>query len=416
MKTFNSAWLRVAAVLACAMLCLGASAQTRDDSLWTAVQAEQGAVLKTLERLVGIETGSGDVQGLTDLGALLESELKALGATVTRHRSAGPVAADNIVGRIEGSGGRRLMLMAHMDTVYERGTLARAPFKVEGARAYGPGIADDKGGIAVILHTLKLLKQRGWRDYGAITVLFNTDEERGSNGSRELIQRTAAEHDTVLSFEPTTMPREMMTLATSGIASVYVQIKGRAAHAGANPEAGVNALVEASDLVLRTLDLDDKARGLRFNWTIGKGGGVANVIPEEASLEANVRYGRAEDLEATLKLLDERVAKKRLPDAQIKVTVLRGRPAFVADAQGRKLVDKAVAIYQEVGGELGVVPLTGGGTDAAYAALAGKPVVEGLGLPGFGYHSNSAEYVDADAIPRRLYLAMRMLMDVAQGK
>jgi len=416
MKTFHRAWPRLAAVLACAMLCLGASAQTRDDSLWTAVQAEQGAVLKTLERLVGIETGSGDAQGLTDLGALLESELKALGAAVTRHRSAGPVAADNIVGRIEGSGGRHLMLMAHMDTVYERGTLARAPFKVEGARAYGPGIADDKGGIAVILHTLKLLKQRGWRDYGAITVLFNTDEERGSNGSRELIQRTAAEHDTVLSFEPTTMPREVMTLATSGIASVYVQIKGRAAHAGANPEAGVNALVEASDLVLRTLDLDDKARGLRFNWTIGKGGGVANVIPEEASLEANVRYGRAEDLEATLKLLDERVAKKRLPDAQIKVTVLRGRPAFVADAQGRRLVDKAVAIYREVGGELGVVPLTGGGTDAAYAALAGKPVVEGLGLPGFGYHSNSAEYVDADAIPRRLYLAMRMLMDVAQGK
>lgn len=416
MKELLLAMPRLAAWLAAATLCLGASAQARDEALWSAAQAEQPAVLKTLERLVTIETGSGDAQGLMELGTLIEAELKSLGASVTRHRSAGPVAADNIVGRIEGGGGRRLMLMAHMDTVYERGTLARAPFRVEGSRAYGPGIADDKGGIAMILHTLKLLQQRGWRDYGVITVLFNTDEERGSNGSRELIQRTAAEHDTVLSFEPTGTPRETLTLATSGIASVYVQIKGRAAHAGANPEAGVNALVEASDLVLRTLDLDDKARGLRFNWTIGKGGNVSNIIPEEANLEANVRYARLEDLEATLKVLDERIAKKRLPEAQLKVTVLRGRPAFVADAQGRKLVDKAVAIYREVGGELGVVPLTGGGTDAAYAALAGKPVIESLGLPGFGYHSNSAEYVDAEAIPRRLYLALRMVMDVAQGK
>lgn len=405
-------------VALCAGLAIAAAspAQTRDEALWAAATAEQAALLKTLERVVTIETGSGDAQGLNELGNLLETELRALGATVTRSRSVGPVAADNIVARIEGRGGRKLMLMAHMDTVYERGTLARAPFKVEAGKAYGPGIADDKGGIAVILHTLRLLQQRGFRDYGAITVLFNTDEERGSAGSRDLIRRVAGEHDAVLSFEPTGTPREGLTLATSGIAAVHVQVKGRAAHAGANPEAGVNALVEASDIVLRTLDLDDKARGLRFNWTIGKGGAVSNIIPEEASLEANVRYGKPEDLDAALKVLDDRLAKKRLAESEIKVNVLRGRPAFVADAEGRRMVDKAVAIYKEVGGELAVVPLTGGGTDAAYAAQSGKPVIESLGLPGFGYHSNSAEYVAVDAIPRRLYLGVRMVMDLAQGK
>ena len=93
-----------------------------------------------------------------------------------------------------------------------------------------------------------------------------------------------------------------------------------------------------------------------------------------------------------------------------------GRPAFAADEVGKKMVEKAIGIYKEVGGDLIVVPTSGGGTDAAYAALGGKPVIESLGLPGFGYHSNQAEYVMIDAIPRRLYLAARMIMDLSQGK
>ena len=100
----------------------------------------------------------------------------------------------------------------------------------------------------------------------------------------------------------------------------------------------------------------------------------------------------------------------------MQVSVTRGRPAFNAGVEGRKLVDKAIAIYQEVGADLAIIDRTGGGTDAAYAALSGKPVIESLGLPGFGYHSNLAEYVMIDAIPRRLYLATRMIMDLGQGK
>jgi glutamate carboxypeptidase len=175
--------------------------------------------------------------------------------------------------------------------------------------------------------------------------------------------------------------------------------------------------VEASDVVSRTLDLDDKARALRFNWTIVKSGGVPNIIPDEAYLEANIRYALKADLEVLLKTLEDRILnRKKLAKSDIKITVDFGRPAFAADAASKQLVDKAVAIYKEVGGDVGVVPTSGGGTDAAYAALGGKPVIESLGLPGFGYHSNQAEYVMIDAIPRRLYLASRMIMDLGQGK
>lgn len=388
----------------------------KDESLLAAATAEQPAVVKTLERLVNIETGTGNAEGIAAMGELLEAELKALGATVTRHKAVSPAIGDNIVGRIEGKGGKRLMLMAHMDTVYVKGTLAKAPFRIDGNRAFGPGIADDKSGLAVILHTLGLLKTRGFQDYASITVLFNTDEERGSVGSRELIRSLARQQDFVLSFEPSYALREMLVLGTSGTAGVEVRIKGRASHAGVAPEMGVNALTEAADLILRTQHIDDAKAGLRFNWTLGRGGSVGNIIPDEAVISADVRYVRPADLEAALAKLNEAVARKRLPDAQLEVNVRRGMPAFNAGVEGRKLVDKAIAIYKEVGSELVTLERTGGGTDAAWAAQDGTPVIEGLGLPGFGYHSNQAEYVLIDAIPRRLYLASRMIMDLAQGK
>ena len=389
---------------------------TRDESLFSAATVEQAAVLKTLERLVTIETGTGDVVGMAAMASFLEAELKNLGATVTRRKAEAGVVGDNIVGRIEGKGKRSIMLMAHMDTVYVRGTLEKAPFRIDGNRAFGPGIADAKGGIAVILHTLKLLKARGFNDFATITILFNTDEERGSMGSRDLIQELAKQSDAVLSFEPNLALREMLVLATSGIATVRVKFVGKAAHSGANPEAGVNAMVEAADFMLRNLDIDNKDKAFRFNWTVGSMGTVPNIIPDSTSVDANIRYIKPEDLNAAVKLLEERAIKPRLAGSQISVQLIMGRPAFNANLESRRLVDKALAIYKEAGSDMVIIPSTGGGTDAAYAGLDGKPVVEGLGLPGFGYHSNQAEYVMVDAIPRRLYLASRMVMDLSQGK
>jgi glutamate carboxypeptidase len=394
----------------------GNSFAQKNEALLAIATAEQPAVVKTLERLVNIETGTADAPGLAAMGSFLDTELKALGATVTRSKAAEGVVADNIVGRFEGKGSRKIMLMAHMDTVYARGTLEKAPFRIEGNRAFGPGIADAKGGIAVILHTLKLLKTQGFNDYSTITVLFNTDEERGSLGSKDLIRSLAKEHDAILSFEPNLALRESMILATSGGASVRATFKGKAAHSGVNPEAGVNAMVEAADFILRTLDLDNQSKAFRFNWTVGTGGKTHNIIPDEAVIEANLRYSNPEHLSEAMKVLEERAAKPRLEGSQINVKLNMGRPAFNAGVEGRRLVDKAIAIYKDVGPEMVILPITGGGTDAAYAAMDGKPVLEGLGLPGFGYHSTQAEYVLIDSIPRRLYLASRLVMDLAQGK
>ncbi len=388
-----------------------------DAGLMQAAQAEQAAVMATLERLVNIETGTGNAEGLATMAQVLERELRAVGATVTRHKPEGSVVGDNLVARIPGKGATRLLLIAHMDTVYVKGTLARRPFHVAGGRAYGPGIADDKGGIAVILHALRLLKARGVTDHGPITVLFNSDEERGSFGSRALIQRLASEADAVLSFEPTSVQAESVLLGTSGIVYYRVAVQGAPAHAGGNPEMGVNALVEAADIVGRTRDLDNPARDLRLNWTVMNAGAVPNVVPDQARLDADIRYAREDDLKSLLDGLEDRIQnQKKLGKAQNTISIQRGRPPFTANAGGRSMGATAVAIYAELGHTLTVVERTGGGTDAAYAALSGKPVIESMGLPGYGYHSDQAEYVLVDAIPRRLYLTARMIMELSKRK
>lgn len=148
-----------------------------DEKLRAPAEQAQPAVIESLHDMVLIESGSSDVEGLKKMADYTEARLKALGAKTERRKTTKGIGADMVIGTFEGTGSRKLMLIAHMDTVYEHGILDTQPYKVDGNRIYGPGIADDKGGIAVILHSLKILQDTGWRDYAKLTVSFNPDEE-----------------------------------------------------------------------------------------------------------------------------------------------------------------------------------------------------------------------------------------------
>lgn len=394
---------------------------TVDQDLLLAAEAEKPAVTDTLERLVNIETGSADEIGMAEMNDLLEQELINLGFTVTRHPTTGSTeervsVGDNIVGVLKGNGGKNIMLQAHQDTVYARGTLAKSPFRIADDFAYGPGIADAKGGIAVILHSLKLLKKRNFKDFGSITVLFNTDEEQSSVGSKDLITSTAGLNDYILSFEPTGIGTEGLITGTSGIGSAKVTITGKAAHAGAEPEKGVNALIEAADVISRTYFLDQGPNGLRFNWTMAEAGEARNAVPAHATLLADIRFPTNELFDQFTQELEARVAEKKLADAVVELKIDNTRPAFDVTEEGKLLLDKAVEIYKSLGHTLTIFPKIGGGSDTAFAALSGNPVIEALGLPGAGYHSNSEEYVSLESIPRRLYLTSKLIMSLAQGQ
>jgi glutamate carboxypeptidase len=176
------------------------------EPVFSLAQKEKPALLETLKDLVSIESGSGDREGLDKLADLIAGRLKALGGKVEFVESGSDVyrmhdtperIGKMVLARFEGTGTRRILLIAHMDTVYLRGMLANQPFRIDGNRAYGLGIADDKQGIAVILHALAMLEAMNFRDYGLVTVLINADEERSSPGSRGLLTKLGSEHDAV---------------------------------------------------------------------------------------------------------------------------------------------------------------------------------------------------------------------------
>ena len=385
-----------------------------DAALMKAAAAEAPATLAMLETLVRIESGSYDDAGLKALATLLENELKARGASVQRVAGKPGIRADMIRGDWKGSGKGNILLLAHYDTVYERGQLAETPWRIGNGKAYGPGIADDKSGIAVILSTLRLLKPR---DYGQLTVLFNPDEEIGSIGSGDVITEAARGRTAVLSFEPTlATPMEGLVAGLSGTNNVNVRITGKAAHAGNNPELGSNALVEAAHVIAITRDLDEGPGKRRFNWTqVEQDGGARNMIPDDIRLIGDLRDISDDRVRAFEAELKRRVATPSVPGTKVEVNVQINRPAFTADAASLRLIDRARSIYQEAGGpDLYVLPRSGGGSDAGFAARAGVPVLEALGLPGFGYHSSAEEYVLIDAIPRRLYLAARLIRELGR--
>jgi glutamate carboxypeptidase len=388
---------------------------------------EKAPLLDTLKELVSIETGSGDREGLDQLAALIAGRLAALGgkvemiepdqATAYRMVDTPKAIGKMVLARFAGTGTKKILLIAHMDTVYLRGMLARQPFRIDGNRAYGLGIADDKQGIAVILHTLALLKAMNDRDYGLITVLINGDEEVSSPGSRTMLSKLGGEHDAVFSFEGSRVESDRLALTTAGIGAVLLDVKGKASHAGSAPERGRNALYELAHQILQTRDLSDPATGVKMNWTIASAGTNRNVIPAIASAVADVRVLRVADYDGIEQKVRERIKTQLIPDTVVEMTFERRRPPLEMTAASQALAKHAQRIYAELGLNLVIGEVAeGGGTDAAFAALATKaPVIERFGLRGFGAHSNDAEYVDVDSIEPRLYLAARLIMDMSQG-
>ena len=394
------------------------AADAADDRLKAAAEQAKPALIDTLRELVLIESGSSDVDGVKKMADFTEARLKALGATTERHQVTRGPGGDIVIGRFEGTGTRKLMLIAHMDTVYEHGILLTEPYKVDGNRLYGPGIADDKGGVALVLHALRILKDSGWRDYAKLTVLFNPDEEIGSIGSGELISELADQHDAVLSCEPTVAkpvaPNESLLLGASGTATGTMEVTGRASHAGAAPDLGRNALIELAHQLLQTRDLAKSIPGTQLNWTTAKAGTVRNQIPDKATAGADIRLTVPDGVQKLQAALDEKVKNKLVFETETIVKIEPGRPAFVASAGGRALAQRGQAIYAEIDRRLDIAEMTGGATDAGYANRSGKAiVVESFGLAGYGYHARD-EYIDTDSIVPRLYLMTRILTELGK--
>jgi len=405
----------VASVIAFSILSSGAfAADISPEQLLKKAETEQTAYLETVRQLVDVDTGTGQAPGLKTISALLVERLKALGAEVTT-TPATPSAGDNIVGTIKGSGTRSFLLMVHYDTVFGPGTAAKRPFKQDGVRAYGPGVADAKGGVAMILHSLKLLQEEGFKDFGTLTVLFNPDEETGSSGSKKIIAELARQHDYVFSYEPP--DKDAVTVATNGINGVILDVKGKSSHAGSAPEAGRNAAIELAHQMLQLKDLGDPAKGTTVNWTLIKGGEKRNIIPSNASAEADMRYSDLSESDRVIADAQRIVQKKLIDGTEVSVRLEKGRPPLAKNPGSEQLAKTAQTLYGKIGRNIEPIAMRFG-TDAGYAYVPGseKPaVLETMGVVGAGLHADD-EYIELSSIAPRLYLTVALIKQLSEAK
>lgn len=380
----------------------------RDPVLYEKAQQAQSEFLTSLEPLVNIDSGTGDLEGITKVENLVIEQLKSVGAHIET-LNATPSAGRNILATVQGTGKGKILLLAHTDTVFKKGTAAQHPFKIVGDRAYGPGVMDDKGGIILGIEALKILKAMNFQNFGTITFLINPDEEKGSRGSRAFIQQTAKQHNFALVLEFGS-PDDKITSWRKGIGNYGFEVKGRAAHAGAEPEKGCNALIEAAHQVLQLSKLGNQAKQTTVNFTVFQAGDRLNIIPEFALVQADVRVLDAQEYDRLERDFRQISQNKLLPCTEIKVLSNRGRPPFPPNSKTDSLVKQAQAIYREIGLKLGVEG-SGGGTDGNYAAAVGTATLDALGPVGGGAHGPD-EYIELDRIAPRIYLLTKLLMDL----
>jgi len=400
--------------LAATLLCVAhlSRAANANEQVLSAAEACRGDALHLLERLVNIDSGTGNEAGLKQVGAIVADELRAAGARVELV-SAAPATGDNILATWSGTGKARILLMAHMDTVFKDGTARAAPFRILDKRAYGPGVMDDKGGVVAALYAMKILQKLDFKRYGQVTLLLNTNEETGSKGTRGLIEREARQHDVTLNLEPG-RPADGLVVWRKGSGTIEIDVKGKAAHAGVAPESGRNAATELAHQVLQVGKLGDGSKLTTVNVTVLKAGDAANVIPDHATAFADVRVAVPEEFDRVERDLARASADKLIPDTQVKATLVRGFPPMPRNAATDQLAAKAQAIYGEIGRKL-TLEGSGGAADASVSAGAGIPTLDGLGIVGGGIHTPE-EYAEVESVVPRLYLLSRMVMELAEDQ
>ena len=369
--------------------------------------------LKILERLVNIDSGSADGAGLEAVAKIVTAELEALGAKVESSPAGEPGKGSNVVATFSGSGKARILLVAHMDTVFQAGEAARRPFRIEGGRATGPGVMDDKGGIVIGLYALQILRDIGFTNFRTITLLLNSSEEIGSPGARTLIEAQARQHDAVLNLEPG-RPADGLVVFRKGSGVFHVDVKGRSAHAGVAPDSGRNAATELAHQVLEIGKLGDRPKETTVNVTVLKAGTVANVIPDAASAQGDVRALVPEEFDRVERDLNGLARTTLVPDTSVSVRLSRNFPPMPRNPGTDTLAAQAQAIYGEIGRKL-TLEGSGGAADSSFCAAVGTPTIDGLGIVGGGIHT-AEEYAEVESVVPRLYLLARLIMDFAGGK
>lgn len=404
---------RISAIAALALMgavtaALAVQANSTDNVL-QAAQAANQEQLDLLSTLVNIDSGTGDVDGGRKIAAIMIPKLKALGASIETVPAELPGLPENVVATIEGTGKGRVLMIGHMDTVFEPGTAKQRPYRVEGTHARGPGVADEKGGVVEGYYALKLIHDLGFKDFRRITFLIETSEERGSPGTRQLIKRLLADADVELNLEPGDPP-DTLTVWRKGSVTFHIDVKGKAAHAGVNPQDGHNAALELVHQIAGLKAFPQWGPGITVNLTILRAGERNNIIPDAASAQVNARVLKSEQVDQIERVLKRNALHVTVPGTSVTVTSEPAFPPLPRNPDTDALAARAKSFYRDIGKDIQMGG-NGGASQSALAAEAGVPALDGLGPVGGGFHSDR-EYADLESVTPRLYLLTKLIMSL----
>ena len=387
-------------------------------------RAAAAPMLAQVQSWAAVNSGSRNLAGLAPMAGLLADAFAALPGAI-QLIDPDPVESITPDGRMEAiAHGKhlllsvrpdapvRLLLTGHMDTVFA----ADHPFQslrwIDSGTLNGPGVADMKGGLAVMLAALQAIEGTPEATRIGYDVIINSDEEVGSPSSARLLQRTAKGKLAALTYEPA-LPDGTLAGARAGSGNFSLIVSGRTAHAGRNPEDGRNALVAAADLALRLKAASGE--GFSCNPARIDGGAPNNVVPDHAILRVNFRPRNPEDQRAVERLLEEvPAAVARDHDVAIRVHGQFNRPPKPLDAKAARLF----ALVRQCGQDLGLGVEwrdTGGVCDGNNIAACGVPVVDTMGVRGGAIHSE-AEYLIVESLAERARLSALTLLRIAQGR
>ena len=389
--------------------------RTEPSSLLAPLRVRFDDVLARIEEAVNIDSGSFTAEGVNRVADLCQARFEANGWSVQRHRHRpnrewlGPPLGDMVVGRRAGGrpvaeGGRRLLLLAHMDTVFDEGTAAARPFRVWDGRAYGPGVTDDKAGLVCGFEAVEVLCDlASFDDFAAITLACSPDEEIGSLFSRPLIEALAAEHDVAVGLEAARTNGALVS-ARKGIMAFTIEVEGKAVHAGVRPAEGVNAVLEAAHKTVALQALNGRWPGVTCNVGMLQGGRRINVVADRAVMQVEVRAATTAAFEQAMAEVMRIVATTTVPGARAELLPAHRHMPMERTPAVAALVAEAQGVARDLGFEVGETA-TGGAGDANTTAAAGLPTIDGLAPVGGDAHGPD-EWLDLDSVvPRTALLA-----------
>ncbi len=398
---------------------------TEEQAMAAWLGEREDEMIALLERITNMNSGSLNREGLDAVAAVFDEELRGLGFATSRlpgeliEMPSCPGSdysvdlADHLLARRPG-GDTRFLLMGHIDTVFPPDSPFQT-FRRDGDTVYGPGVADMKGGLVVMLYALKALAEAGALDAAAFTVLLNSDEEMGSLSSRKYLEEEALNHDWGLVYESSGI--DTMTRQRKGIGQARLVITGRAAHSGGAHEQGLSAIKELAYKIVEIENMTNYETGLTVNVGVVDGGEARNTISPCAEAMIDLRYPQPEQGVAAVEQWREifgRVHSYPVDGGEITAEsyINLHRPPKIPTEESDYLLNKTIAIGRLLGQEIGVTD-SGGGTDGSLTQAVGLPSLDSLGIAGTGAHSNREE-ARASSLVERATLSAILIHRLAQ--